>query len=162
MKTFKIIAIICLNLTLSFGQNSVTISDFEILNNTKWEGTLTYIDYQSGKPTDIDTKLQIIIEGNKIQSNIQYTYEPHKNYKSSVSIRKKGTYYGNEKIESNTIDNGTRTIVTSYKGKDNGKKATLYITHIFNDSTYNYSKKVVYKKSNDSLIRNIYKFTKIK
>ncbi|PIA81977.1 hypothetical protein BFR04_11770 [Gaetbulibacter sp. 4G1] len=147
---------------ITSAQDSVSISDFEILNDTKWEGKLTYLDYQSGKLTSIETKLQVSIEGNRITSNIQYVYEPNKNNKSSVSIRKNGTLYGNEKVISNKQTNDTRTIITSYKGKDNGKKATIFITYKFNKNNYTISKKVVYKDGSESVIRNTYSFTKTK
>ncbi len=143
-------------------QDSISLSDFESLNHTEWKGTLTYIDYQSGEPTSIETMLQITIEDNRVKSNMQYVYEAHKNNKSSVEIKKNDTYFGNEKVISNTIDDDTRTIVTSYKGKDSGKKATMFITREFNETNYTISKKVVFKKSGKSLIRNTYKFTKIK
>ncbi|GAA4973671.1 hypothetical protein [Algibacter aquimarinus] len=141
-------------------QDSISLSDFETLNNTEWEGKLTYIDYQSGEPTSIDTKLQINIESNKIKYNMQYVYEPNKNNKSSVQIKKGGTFYGNEKVISNTIKNETRTIVTSYEGKDNGEKATMYITREFDETNLTISKKVILKNTGKSLIRNTYKFTK--
>lgn len=162
MKNLILLATIVLFGLIGNTQDSVSMSDFNLLNNTKWKGTLTYKDYQSGKPTTIETKLQITIDGNAIKSDMQYVYEPNKNIKSVVKIKKNGTYYGNEAIISNTLDNNTRTLITSCQGKDNGKKATMFITHQFNKNNYTISKKVVFKKSGDSLTRNTYKFTKIK
>ncbi len=142
-------------------QDTLKLSDFEILNNTNWKGQLTYKDYQSGEPRSIDATMQIKIEGEKITSNVQYTYEPHKNNKSSVKIKKNGTYYGNEKLISNTNENGTTTFVTTYKGRDDGKKATMFMTHHFNDTTYKVTKEVQFKNSNERFIRNTYEFTKL-
>ncbi|BAO77057.1 hypothetical protein [Winogradskyella sp. PG-2] len=110
-------------------QDPLKLADFEILNNTSWVGQLTYKDYQSGKPTSIDATTQIKIEDEKIVFNIQYTYEPNKNNKSSVKIKKEGTYFGNEKIVNNTLENGIRTFVTTYEGRDDGKKQ-LFILHV--------------------------------
>lgn len=140
-------------------QDTLTIADFDVLNNTKWEGKLTYKDYQSGEFTSIDATTQIKIEGDKIIYNLQYVYEPHKNNTSSVKIKKNGTYFGNEKIISNTIENGTRTFVTSYEGMDDGKKATMYITRQFNDTTNKVIKEVQYKNSDERFVRNTYEFT---
>ena len=42
-------------------QVTASKNDFKILDNTNWEGTLTYIDYQSGKPIDIATTMQVKI-----------------------------------------------------------------------------------------------------
>ena len=40
-------------------QVTVSTNDFKIFDNTNCEGTLTYIDYQSGKPTDVATTMQV-------------------------------------------------------------------------------------------------------
>lgn len=154
---------LCLFLFLisSNAQDTLKISDFEILNNTSWKGKLTYKDYQSGKPNSIDATMQIKIDGEKITSHVQYTYEPHKNNRSSVKINKNGTYYGNEKIVSNTLKNGTRTFVTTYEGKDGGKKARMFMTHQFNNTTYKVTKEVQFNNSDLRFIRNTYDFTKL-
>ena len=157
LTTFSIIII---TLT-SCAQTSVEISDFEILNNRSWEGTLTYTDYQSGKPTDVDATLQITLKNNTVKTAIQYTYEPNKNIKSSVKLKKNGTYYGNERIIENTFENSYRTIKTTFEGKDDNRDATMTITYKFNEDTYTITKFVAYKGSDESLIRNTYKFKKI-
>lgn len=161
MKT--LITTICmLVITLiAHAQTTVSINDFEILNNTNWEGTLTYLDYGSGNQSTIETTLQIKIEDNKIKSNMQYTYEPHKSNKSTAKIKGNGMYYGNEKIVSNTLENDTHIIVTTYSGKDNGKKADFYVTRTFNEKGFSIRKKVVFKDTKESLIRNTYTFIKI-
>ena len=57
----------------SNAQDTLKLSDFEILNNTNWKGQLTYKDYQSGESRSVDATMQIKIEGEKITSNVQYT-----------------------------------------------------------------------------------------
>jgi len=142
-------------------QDTIKLSDFNNLNNTSWTGTLTYKDYQSGKQQTIDSKMQIHIENGKVKTSIQYVYEPSKNYTSNVKIKKNGTYYGSQKIESNTYENGTRTIVTTYKGRDNNKKATMFITYKFNDANFSTTKEVVFDGTTERFIRNTYVFTKL-
>ena len=161
MKT--LFATLCLFLFTcnSNAQDTIQLSDFEILNNTSWKGKLTYKDYQSGKFTGIDATMQAKIEGDKIVYNVQYTYEPNKNNKSSVKLKKNGAYYGNEKVVSNTFEDGTRILVTSYEGKDNGKKATMFITRQFNKTSYKETKEVQFKGSEERFIRNTYEFTKL-
>ncbi|MFP4846221.1 hypothetical protein [Winogradskyella sp. PE311] len=161
MKTLlNTISLFLLVLTLN-AQDTIKLTDFEDFNNTSWTGTLTYKDYQSGKLSHVETTMQVKIEGEKIIYNVQFTYEPNKNNKSSVKIKKNGTYYGNEKVEQNTLENGTRTVVTSYKGKDNGKKATMYITRQFNNKIYKETKEVQITGSNERFVRNTYEFTKL-
>lgn len=142
-------------------QNTIKLSDFDYLKDTSWKGTLTYMDYQSGELVTIDTTMQLDIENDKIVSNIQYTYEPNKNNRSTVKIKQTGTYFGSEKVVSFNNDNGTITLVTTYQGKDNGKNADMYITRTMTSSTYTVSKKVVYKDTKEELIRNRYSYTKI-
>ena len=144
----------------SIAQVSLKISDFQIIDNTIWKGQLTYKDYQSGELTSIATTMQIKIEGEKLISNVQYTYEPNKNNKSSVKLKKNGTYFGNEKVLSNTLKNGIRTFVTTYGGRDNGKKAIMFITRQFNYNSYTVIKEVQLKGSDERFMRNTYEFTK--
>ena len=122
MKNLITVVSIVLFTLISNAQSSVSTSDFEILDNTNWKGTLTYLDYQSGELSSIDTNLQVEIEGNKVKSNLQYVYEPHKNNKSSVQIKKNGTYYGKEKIVSNTLNNALEPLLQLMKEKIMVKK----------------------------------------
>ena len=161
MKTTYIAILMLLLANTINAQDALEITDFEILNHTNWKGQLTYKDYQSGKMTSIDATMQIKLEGERILTSIQYTYEPNKNNNSSVKIKKKGTYFGNEKIISNTLKNGKRTFVTTYEGRDNNQKATMYITHEFDDSTYKVTKQVMYQNSNERFVRNTYQFNNI-
>ena len=124
-------------ITISSAHEPLKISDFEILNNTSWEGKLTYKDYQSGELKTVEATMQMAIKNDKIYTNIQYTYEPNKNNSSSVKLKKGGTYYGNEKLISNSLENDHRTFVTFYEGRDDGKKADIYITHSFNKNEKN-------------------------
>lgn len=151
----------CLVLLTANAQEPLRIDHFEILNNTKWKGKLTYKDYQSGKLTTIETALQIKLDGDKIVSNIQYVYEPHKNNKSSVKLKKNGTYFGNERVISNKLENGVRTFVSTYEGKDGGQKATMYITHSFNHEFYKVVKEVQLKDTKERFVRNTYEYTKL-
>ncbi len=154
------LSILCFGLMVQ-GQDIIKISDFEFLNNTSWEGTLTYTDYQTGKLTDVDATMQIKIENDKILTQVQYTYEPNKNYKGSIKIRKNGTYFGEEKVLSFTDENGTKTLITTYRGKDDNRKADMYMTHTMTDSTYSVSKEVVYLDTKERILRNTYNYTKI-
>ena len=146
---------------ISIAQNTVQLSDFEVLNHTSWKGVLTYKDYQSGELSSISTTAQIEFIKEKIIYNIQYTYEPHKNNKSSVTIKKNGTYLGNENVVSNVLENGTRTIITTYKGKDNGKNATMYLTRKFNSTSYTETKEVQLERFGERFVRSTYVLTKL-
>lgn len=142
-------------------QDTIQLSDFEIINNTSWKGKLTYKDYQSGKQETIPTTMQFNIKDDKIIYSVQYDYEPNKNNVSKVKIKKNGTYFGNEKVVSFKKENGTTTFETMYKGKDNGKKANMYMIRVLTDSTYSATKEVAYDGTEERFVRNTYKYTKI-
>ena len=86
-KTFTILCAMCFIINLN-AQVTISTNDFKILDNTNWEGTLTYIDYQSGKPTDVATTMQITISEKTIEQAIQYVWEPDKNVNSRTKIKR--------------------------------------------------------------------------
>jgi hypothetical protein len=142
-------------------QVSISLEDFKILNNTSWEGTLTYLDYQSGKLTPVSTTMQITITDKVIEQNIQYTWEHNKNVKAKTKIRKKGTYLGKQKVISKTIKaDGSMQLITSAEGTDNNKNATLYYTYEFNNDTYKVMKEVQFEGSENRFMRNTYDYKK--
>ena len=161
MKTlFTTVALLLTVITIT-AQNTISLSDFKRINNTSWKGELTYKDYQSGKQETIPCTMQLKIEKDKIIFNQQYTYESNKNNKSTVKIKKNGRYFGNEEVISLTKENGKETLVTRYSGKDNGKKANMYVTRVLTDTTYTVTKEVVYLDSDERFIRNRYNYTKL-
>lgn len=161
MKTLFTTLSILLMTFITNAQDTIQLSDFEMLNSTKWEGQLSYKDFQSGEQKFVPATMQIKIENGKVVSNIQYTYEPHKNETSKVKIKNNGTYFGSEEVVSNTFENGTRTIVTKYEGKDNNKAAIQFRTYQFNDNTFTKTKEVQYIGEEERFVRNGYTFKRI-
>jgi len=162
MKTLFTTSVLLFAILFTNAQNTIQLSDFESMNNTNWKGYLSYKDYQSGKQETIPSTMNFKIESDKIVYSVQYVYEPNKNNISKVKIKKDGTVFGNEKVISFTEENGSKTLVTMYKGKDNGKKADMYVTRVLTDSTYSATKEVQLEGSNARFIRNKYEYTKIK
>ena len=116
---------VCFNLNIN-AQVTVSTNDFKILDNTNWEGTLTYIDYQSGKPTDVATTMQVKVTEKTIEQNIQYVWEPDKNVKAITKIKRNGKFIGKQKVVSKIIkDNGSVQIITKAQGKDDRKKDNI-------------------------------------
>ncbi|WP_435414200.1 hypothetical protein [Polaribacter aestuariivivens] len=155
MKTvITIILSICF-ISIIKAQTKIEISDFEILNNTNWKGTLMYLNYSDGKEVTLQTTMSIILKKNKIITEIKFPREPKANSTTKIKIRKNGTYFGDEKIISKEILNDkTVKIITFYDGNDNGKKARMYKTYIFSTSTFSITKEVQYLNSNKKFIRN--------
>ncbi|MGB5243075.1 MAG: hypothetical protein WBN28_00320 [Lutimonas sp.] len=142
--------------------SQVTISpeDFKILNNTSWEGTLTYLDYQSNELVPVSTTMQIKITEKEIEQNIQYTWEPNKNVLAKTKIRKNGTYLGKQKVLAKTIrEDGSLLLITSAEGKDDNKKAKLFFTYEFGTNYYKVTKEVQFEGSAERFLRNTYDYT---
>jgi hypothetical protein len=168
MKRFKLhsaLIIFIFALLQSFtidAQVTVSIDDLKVLDNTSWKGTLTYINYQDGKPVSIPTTMQLFVSDDAIESNIQYSYEPDKNENSTIKLKNNGTYFGKQKIIAyNILQDGTQKLTTSYEGKDNRKKATMFVIYEFNNESYKVTKEVQYKNSDERFMRNTYEFKKL-
>lgn len=143
-------------------QVNVKISDINVLNDTKWQGSLMYLDYGSGKETTLLTKMQLTVKGNKIHFSTQYNNEPKANSKGTIRLKKGGTYFGKEKvIEKSKLKDGILRIVTMFDGYDNNKEAIIYKTYLFNENIYSVTKEIELKDSKEKFIRNKYSYTKI-
>ncbi|MFK8059534.1 MAG: hypothetical protein AB8B78_05520 [Polaribacter sp.] len=162
MKTvFTIMISICLLSTVK-AQTKVEISDFETLNNTNWKGTLMYVNYSDGKEVTLQTTMRIELKKNKVITEIKFPGEPKANSTTKIKLRKKGTFFGDEKIlKKENLENETLKITTFYKGNDNGKKAKMYKTYLFNKDTFVITKEVEYIGSKDRFIRNKQSYKRI-
>lgn len=163
MKTLLTIFVLTITIINSSEAQDVTVSieDFEVLNNTKWVGELMYVNYADGQEVILQTTMQIQVTKNKIIMSTQYGNEPEANSKNSIKLKKNGTYLGPEKIIKKTqLENGSTKIVTVYEGRDANKPATLYITYLLNNNTFSMTKEVVFKDGSEKFIRNSYMYTK--
>ncbi|WGD34225.1 hypothetical protein [Olleya sp. YS] len=163
--TKTILALIISTITFSatsVAQTKVSMSDFEILHDTNWEGQLMYVNYRDGKEVVLKTTLRITIKGDKIMMSTQYNNEPEANTKSTIKLKKKGTYLGNEKIiEKTTLEDGTIKLVTVYQGKDDNRDATISKTYLFDGNHFSVTKEVTFEDTKEKLIRNKYTYTKL-
>lgn len=164
-KTFQFItAVLIAFISVQSVKAQVTISldDFKELNNTAWKGELIYINYQDGKPVSIPSTMQIRVTDKALERDIQYSYEPDKNISSVTKIRKKGTYLGKQKVLSKSVESdGSIKLITTYKGKDDNKKATMIYTYLFNNEFFKVTKEVQFEGTEERFMRNTYDYKKI-
>lgn len=158
MKSFYTVLICLVTGWTLLSQPKVTISDFENLNNSKWNGNLMYTNYSDGNKVTIRTALQITINGDKIIMDTQYPDEPNANSKESIRISKAGTHLGKEELVDKKFENGVLTLVTKFKGKDNNKKAVMYKTYSISEEVYSVEKEVQYVKTMVRILRNKYDY----
>ncbi|MDJ0645754.1 MAG: hypothetical protein QNJ57_07160 [Flavobacteriaceae bacterium] len=143
-------------------QATISSEDFQILENSAWEGTLTYKNYSDGKAVSIRTTMQVRIEKNKITYTVQYPDEPKENSTLIKRIRKNGSYFGNEKVlKKMRTPEGKMKVITSFEGKDNDQEATMYLIYLFNENELSITKEVQYKNSQKRFIRNSQNYKRI-
>lgn len=153
------VLMISLNTT---AQNEVSLADFKILDNTSWEGKLTYKNYSDGNQISIPTTLQFNISEKAIETSLQYTYEPDRNIKSKTRINKNGRYFGKEEVVEKIIHpDGSFKIITTYKGKDDNKKALIFMTYQLKSNEYAITKEVQFLDTEERFVRHKYQYTKL-
>ena len=94
--------------------HTLTIRDLQ-KSIGKWRGTLTYLDYTSGKPYTMPA--DIIFSFTEDQSGLirsyEYPNEPKANSKDTLLIEKNGTLFNKEKIATQKLtSSGDFTILT--------------------------------------------------
>lgn len=138
--------------------------DFEKLSGT-WQGSLTYLDYSSGKPYTMPADLEIkrFDKTNKfIFSNI-YPNETSANSIDTISISTDGKYIDKELVKSRRkLPNADIEIITEEFGKDgnDNKPATFRHTYIFGQKTYKNRKDVQFTGVTKWINRHEYSYKK--
>ena len=144
-----------------FGQSAkIKSKDLQILTGAQWTGTLTYLDYGTGKPVSIRSNLAVT-QSNEDKSvfifEYQYPNEPKADDKQTVSVSRDGkTFAGETVIERTKPAARTLKIVTEKSGTDNDKKALFRFTYLLDKNSFSIEKKVKYEGASDFFVRNNY------
>lgn len=129
----------------------------------EWEGSLTYLDYSSGKPYTMPANASIKPGKNEYQLAGAYIYpnEPKANSNFKLTISEDGKTFNKKDITSKrTMEDGNIEITTEYSGKDDNKKAQIKNIYIIGASTFKIRKEVMFPDSEDWIKRNEYSFSK--
>lgn len=165
----KIILLLTISLCLSghitlMAQKTIKIKAKDLKTLTgNWKGTLTYLDYTSGKPYTMPAELEIRQQGKSgtfIFSNI-YPDEPKANSADTVILSKKGTMINNETVISKRkLSNGNIEILTEYPGTDGNerKSAVIRHTYILGKAIYSNTKEVQFTGQTNWIKRNEYSY----
>lgn len=138
--------------------------DFYKLSGT-WEGSLTYLDYSSGKPYTMPANLEIkrIGKTNKFVFTNIYPNETSANSIDTISISTDGKYIDKELVKSRRkLPNGDIEIITEEFGKDgnDNKPATFRHTYTFGQTTYKNRKDVQFTGETVWINRHEYSYKK--
>lgn len=165
MKFFLIKILTVFTLLISqahFSQNTILPDDLNMISG-KWQGTLTYIDYNTNKPFTMPANVSVEQGKNKyhVQLFINYPKEPNANSKDKIRISKDGRLLNKTRVTSREILNDQEIkITTEYSGKDNKKNALIRNVYIFGPQRFIIRKEVKFDDLADWLVRNEYTFAR--
>jgi len=150
MKNFQIHLILFLLLTsmTSFGQGTITSQDLKNIIGD-WEGSLSYLDYQTNKPYAMPAHLNVTQgrDKNRLILNNIYPNEPKANGSYKIKIAKNGHVINRHVVTSRKIlDNGLLEIQAEFKGRDNRKKAIIRQTYLIGKDQFIIRKEVQNEK----------------
>lgn len=140
-------------------------SDFDALTGSPWTGTLTYLDYQSGKPTVLRTTLRVTRDSTLSppawQVAIGYPDEPKANSVEALRLSADGRTLDDEAVvERSELPGGVVRVVTQKQGQDDGRPATLRHVYVLGAAQCSVEKRVTFPGSAESIQRNIYRWSR--
>lgn len=169
MKKRRLYVILTITLLIStIGSAQISFKtiqkDFYQLSGA-WEGSLTYLDYSSGKPYTMPADIEIkrIGETNKFVFSNIYPNETSANSMDTISISIDGKYIDKGLVKSRRkLPNGDVEIITEEFGKDgnDNKPALLRHTYTLSSSTYKNRKDVQFTGETAWINRHEYAYKK--
>lgn len=149
-------------LTLSTHAQNIKVKDLSGAVGT-WNGTLTYLDYSTGKPFTMSANIKIGLTADHMGFIMGYEYpkEPHANSTDTTFIV--GDQFGKDKIVAfKKASDGGFKLITEIEGNDgnDNKKAILRHTHLVTLNTYSIIKEVKFEGTDKWIKRNEYLLNK--
>lgn len=132
-----------------------------------WAGSLTYLDYTSGKPYSMPANLRVTkgkISNSFIYST-DYPNEPKANSVDTVVISDSGKVFRGEPIKTKRIFSGDSLVVTTeIEGVDGNEHKKALIRHVYTFAKKTFAVKKEVKSSGEEkwVRRNEYAFRKAK
>lgn len=166
MKSLLTFLVITIALAVTaFAQTAkLSAKDLEPLEGKPWTGILTYLDYQSKKPTSIKSNLAIsrsTVDQLTWTFDMQYPLEPKANKKDEVKLSSDGgTFDGERVVERTKLPDGVLRIVTTKPGKDDDRSATFRHTYLINKTAFSIRKDVRFDGEKEFFERNTYSWTR--
>jgi hypothetical protein len=140
----------------------LVIKDFKKLEGS-WDGSLTYLDYSTGKPFTMEANVEIKRlhkTNNFIFTNI-YPKEASANSSDTIAISTDGKYIDDELIKSRTkLDKGIVIIISEQIGNDgnDNKPALFKHTYTFQKKKFSIKKEVQFVGTMDWVKRHEYTY----
>ncbi len=159
----KLLIVLLLLPVFAFTQtiSPVTVKDFKPAFG-KWKGSLTYLDYSSGKPYTMPANVTISKNGNNTHQLIlafAYPDEPKANGNDTLLISDDGLQIDGAIIVSKTKNSdGSLVIITDKEGVDgnDNRSATLRHVYTIGKKIFSNRKEVRFKGEEKFIMRNEY------
>jgi hypothetical protein len=134
-RNFTLLFLICILAALAgFTKASFTVSAKDFKNSIgQWKGTLTYLDYTSGKPFSMPAELQIsqLGKSSRFVFAIRYPDEPQANGSDTLVISADGKQIDGENVVTKVKHAGYTIITTEQTGKDGNDQKDALIRHVY-------------------------------
>ncbi len=160
--TILLIALTLVSALPIFSQNTIAAADLQLLEGAKWIGELTYLDYSSNKRTSIKSNVTISrIRENTWIFDFEYPLEPKANARKEINLSASGAELDGETVgERKKLADGTLRIVSTSRGKDNGRDATYRKIYLVSKTSFSIKKEVQIDSSSEFFERNTYSWTR--
>lgn len=153
-----------LNVSVFAQRSKITSKEFQQILG-KWNGKLTYLDYQSNKPYEMPADLEILQIGNsnKFRFINSYPNESSVNSIDTVAINDNGKKIDNEFIKSKRkLSDGSLEVITEIPGTDgnDNKPALIRHTYLIGKEKFEVKKEVRFTGTTDWILRHTYTYTR--
>ena len=137
---------------------SVSVKDFKPAYG-KWTGTITYLDYTSGKPFSMPANVAIVKnkkDANQLILAFEYPKEPKANGNDTLTISSDGSMIDDTKVVSKVERDGMLQIITEKNGVDGNENKKAVIRYIYSISKRSFIKRkeVKFDGENKFIMRN--------
>jgi hypothetical protein len=128
-----------------------------------FSGTLTYLDYSSGKPFTMPANVLVRLNGNMIILSYRYPKEPKADGNDTLSISADGRSINNAATVERTVEeDGTIKMVTEQEAPDGNEHKMAKIRHFYyaGKNTLQLRKEVRFAGTDKWILRNEYIFSR--
>ena len=143
---------------------SVSVKDFKPAYG-KWTGTITYLDYTSGKPFTMPANVTISKNNKDARQLIfafEYPQEPKANGNDTLIISEDGMMIDDTKVTSKESRDGVLQILTEKEGVDgnDNKKALIRYVYSISKKSFVKRKEVRFDGQDIFIMRNEFKMSR--
>jgi hypothetical protein len=146
---------------------AVTPADIDLLTGASWNGTLTYLDYTSGKQTTIKSSLAVTRLPPRPDSatawdmRTGYADEPQANSGETAVLARGGRVFRDATVlERTVLPDGSVRVVTEQDGEDDLRRARFRFVYLLGRTQCSIQKLVRFTPEEAFFERHIYRWSR--